>query len=92
MITVDDSINDYLTPVDVSQLQVRRGRQASLMYVRLVEAFVASGEAAVRINVEKMGRKPATVRSALAKALKTTANRETIRVSLIGDDVFLVRR
>ena len=92
VIEADGNIEGYLTPIDVSTLQVRRSRQASLLYVRLMEAFLASGEAAMRVDVEKLKRKPATVRAALVKAVKTTGNQEMIRISLIGNEVFLVRR
>ncbi|HJW74378.1 MAG TPA: hypothetical protein VJ787_01735 [Thermoleophilia bacterium] len=83
---------DYLKPRDISTLVARRGRSASTFYPDLVNAFMASGEAAMEVDVAKIGRKPETVRSALAKAIRTIEVREKVRVSRLGDGVFLIVR
>jgi hypothetical protein len=44
------------------------------------------------VDVAKLGRKPETVRSALAKAVKQAGAQDSVRVSKFGDDVVLVRR
>ena len=88
----DFKFNEYLTIRDVSTLPKRRARPSSIFYPRLVDAFLASGEKAVEVNVGNIGRKPATVRAALAKAVKSGGYEERMRVSLIGDEVFLVLR
>jgi hypothetical protein len=81
---------DYLKPRDVSTLTTRRGRRASTFYPDLVNAFIASGEAAAEVDVAKIGRKPETVRSALAKAIRSLEVRDKARVSMLGDEVFLI--
>ncbi len=81
---------DYLKPRDISTLTSHRGRQASTFYPDLVNAFITSGEAAMEVDVSKIGRKPETVRSALAKAIRTLDVRDKARVSKLGDEVFLI--
>ena len=44
------------------------------------------------VDVAKIGRKPETVRSALAKAIRSAGVRETVRVSKLGDDIILIKR
>jgi hypothetical protein len=83
---------DYLKPRDISTLVTRRGRGASTFYPDLVKAFMESGEAAMEVNVAKIGRKPETVRSALAKSIKSLGVRDKARVSMLGGEVFLVKR
>jgi hydroxymethylpyrimidine/phosphomethylpyrimidine kinase len=83
---------DYLRPRDLATLPVRRGRTASTFYPDLVKAFLDAGEAAMDVDVAKIGRKPETVRSALAKAIRSAGVRDTVRVSKFGDDVILVKR
>ena len=83
---------DYLKPRDISTLTSRRGRQASTFYPDVVKAFVDSGEKAAQVDVAKIGRKPETVRSALAKAIRTLEARHEVRVSKLGDEVFLIAR
>ena len=89
MATDNLNVNEYLKPRDVETLPQRRGREASGLYSGLVEGFVSSGEAAMEVNVKKINRKPATVRSALAKAIKDGGLKEKVRVSLLGDEVIL---
>lgn len=81
---------DYLKPRDVATLTPRRGRQASTFYPDLVKAFIESGDAAAEVDVAKIGRKPETVRSALAKAIRSLEARDKVRVSMLGDEVFLI--
>jgi hypothetical protein len=85
---------DYLKPRDVSTLPQRPGRTASTFYPDLVTAFVESGEAAMDVDVAKIGRRPDTVRSALAKAIKALGAQEQVKVSLLGSgtEVVLLRR
>ena len=83
---------DYLKPRDIATLTSRRGRQASTFYPDVVKAFVDSGEKAAQVDVAKIGRKPETVRSALAKAIRILDVREKVRVSKLGDEVFLIAR
>jgi hypothetical protein len=83
---------DYLKPRDISTLATRRGRQASTFYPDLVRAFVDSGEKAAQVDVARVGRKPETVRSALAKAIRSLDVGDRVRVSKLGDEVFLVAR
>jgi len=83
---------DYLKPRDISTLVTRRGRAASTFYPDLVKAFMESGEAAMEVNVAKIGRKPETVRSALAKSVRTLDVRDKVRVSMLGGEVFLITR
>ena len=45
----------------------------------------------MEVDVAKIGRKPETVRSALAKAIRSRGLQKTVRVSLIGDEVILLR-
>ena len=91
--TNDDlNVSKYLKPRDVKTLPKRRGRVASSFYPSLLEAFVSSGETAMEVNVAKIHRKPATVRSALAKAISSGGFQEKVRVSLIGDEVILLLR
>lgn len=88
----DVNVSEYLTPRDVTTLPKRRGRAASGFYPLVVEAFIASGEGAMQVDVAKIGRKPATVRSALVKAIKAQGCQDKVKVSLIGDEVILVAR
>ena len=88
----DVNVSEYLTPRDVTTLPKRRGREASGFYPLVVEAFIASGEGAMQVDVAKIGRKPATVRSALVKAIKAQGCQDKVKVSLIGDEVILVAR
>jgi hypothetical protein len=83
---------DYLKPRDIATLTTRRGREASTFYPDLVKAFMESGEAAMEVNVAKIGRKPETVRSALAKAIRTLEVRDKVRVSMLGGEVLLITR
>lgn len=92
MIGAEVDIKEYLQPRDVNSLPKRRGRQASTLYALLIEAFVSSGEKAMDVNVAKIGGKPQSVRSALVKAIKVGGFQETVRVSLIGNEVILVLR
>ena len=85
-------ITEYLTPRDVTTLPKRRGREPSDFYPQLVHAFATSGEAAMEVNLTKVGRKPETVRAALAKAIKTGGFQDKIKVSLTGGDVILILR
>jgi hypothetical protein len=88
----DVNISEYLIPRDIETLPKRRGREASNFYPRLVEAFLSSSEAAMQVDVARIGRKPETVRSALAKAIRSAEVQDKMRVSLVGGDVVLVRR
>lgn len=92
MIRNDVSVDEYLIPRDVETLPKRRGREASNFYPRLVEAFLSSSEAAMQVDVTKIGRKPETVRSALAKAIRSAEAQDKMRVSMVSGDVVLVRR
>ena len=88
----DIDVAEFLIPKDVKSLPKRRGREASDFYPRLVEAFLASGEQAMEVDVAKAGRKPQTVRLALAKAIKSGGLQEKVKVSLFGDEVILLLR
>jgi hypothetical protein len=90
----DKKVNaaDFLKPRDLSTLPERRGRGASTFYPELVEAFLASGEAAMDVDVKRIGRKPETVRSALAKAIRALEVQKKVRVSKLGDEVILIAR
>ena len=81
----DKKVNaaDFLKPRDLSTLPERRGRGASTFYPELVEAFLASGEAAMDVDVKRIGRKPETVRSALSKAIRALDNTVTVEDSPI---------
>jgi len=81
---------DYLHPRDPATIVSRRGRQASTFYPDLVTAFLDSGEAAMDVDVAKIGRKPDTVRAALRKAIRMMGAQDRVRVSMIGKDVILV--
>ncbi len=83
---------DYLRPRDISTLPIGRGKTASMFYPGLVEAFLKSGEAAMEVDVEKIGRKPETVRSALAAAIRKLKVQEKVRVSFTGGDVILIAK
>ncbi len=83
---------DYLKPRDPATLPKRRGRSASTFYPDLVKAFLEAGEDAMDVDVEKIGRKPDTVRAALTKAIRTLGLQSEARVSLIAGQVVLVRR
>jgi hypothetical protein len=87
----DFEFNDCLTPRDASTLPTRLTRRSSTFYPGLVDTFIASGEHAMEVNVGRIGRRPATVRAALVKAVKAGGHQERTRVSLIGDEIFLVR-
>ena len=82
----------FLKPRDPATLPKRGGRAASTFYPELVQAFVASGEAAMDVDLKKIGRKSETVRTALAKAVKTAAVQDKVRVAKYGDEVVLIRR
>ena len=82
----------FLKPRDPATLPKRGGRAASTFYPDLVQAFVDSGEAAMDVDVKKIGRKAETVRAALAKAAKTAGVQGKVRVSKYGDEVVLVKR
>jgi len=90
----DKKVNaaDFLKPRDLSTLPERRGRGASTFYPELVEAFLAFGEAAMDVDVARIGRKPETVRSALAKAIRALEMQQKVRVSKLGDEVILIAR
>jgi hypothetical protein len=92
MVTKKVDPADYLKPRDIATLTTHRGRQASTFYPDLVKAFIDSGEKAAEVDVAKIGRKPETVRSALAKAIRSLEVRNKIRVSMLGDEVFLIAR
>ena len=81
---------DYLHPRDPSTIAPRRGRQASTFYPDLVSAFLNTGEAAMDVDVGKIGRKPDTIRAALRKAIRTMGVQDRVRVSMVGKDVILI--
>jgi hypothetical protein len=83
---------EYLRPRDPATIVRRRGRTASTFYPDLVKAFMEAGEAAMDVNVAKIGRKPETVRSALRKAIRTMGVQDKVRVSMLGDEVVLIAR
>ena len=83
---------DFLRPRDIGTLPKRRGRPASTFYPDLVKAFLRSGEAAMDVDVARIGRKPETVRSALAKAIRSLEVQGKVRVSKLGDEVILIAR
>ena len=58
----------------------------------LVEAFMSSDEAAMEVDVAKIGRKPETVRSALAKTIRARGLQDQARVSMRAESVILLRR
>jgi hypothetical protein len=92
MQTEQVDVRVFLKPRDLATIPQRRGRQASTLYARLVEAFVSSGEKAMDVDAQGIGRKPETIRSALAKTIKAAGLHETIRVSLIEGQVILLLR
>jgi len=92
IVTADVNVMEYLKPTDIQSLPKHRGREASTFYPRLVEAFLNSGEAAMQVDVARIGRKPETVRSALAKAIKSGGFQEKVKVSLLGGEVILLLR
>ena len=73
-------------------LVTRRGREASTAYPDLVKAFMESGEAAMEVNIAKIGRKPETVRSALTKTIRSLEVRDKVRVSMLHNEVFLIAK
>ena len=83
---------DYLRPRDPATIVRRRGRTASTFYPDLVKAFIDAGEAAMDVDVAKIGRKPETVRSALRKAIRDMGAQNKVRVSMLGDEVILIAR
>ena len=83
---------DYLKPRDISTVITRRGREASSFYPDLVNAFLEAGQTAMDVDVKKIGRKPETVRSALAKAIRTLKVQDKVRVSMIKNEVILVAK
>ena len=83
---------DYLKPRDINTLPTRRGRQASTFYPDLVSAFLKAGEQAMDVDIKKIGRKPETVRSALAKAIRKMLVQDKERVSIIKGEVFLIAK
>jgi hypothetical protein len=82
----------FLKSRDPATLPKRGGRAASTFYPELVKAFLEKGEKAMDVDVAKLGRKPETVRSALAKAVKQAGAQDSVSVSKFGDEVVLVRR
>jgi hypothetical protein len=82
----------YLKSRDITTLPTRRGRVASTFYPDLVNAFINSGQAAMDVDVAKIGRKPETVRSALTKAIRTLDAQDKVRVSMFKDEVILVAK
>ncbi len=82
----------YLTPRDPATIPTRRGRAASAFYPNIVKAFLESGEQAMDVDVERIGRKPDTIRSALIKAIRALDKNDVVRVALISGEVILVRR
>jgi len=82
----------YLKTRDVGTLPTRRGRTASTFYPDLVKAFLDAGEPAMDVDVAKIGRKPETVRSALAKSIRTLGVQDKVRVSMFKDEVILVAK
>lgn len=90
----DNKVNvaDFLKPRDIRTLPQRKGRKASSFYPDLVNAFLNSGEAAMDVDVTRIGRKPETVRSALAKAIRSLDVQKKVRVSKLGDEVILIAR
>jgi hypothetical protein len=84
--------NDYLKPRDITTLVSRRGREASTFYPDLVNAFLEAGEAAMDVDVRKIGRKPETVRSALAKAIRKLGVQDKVRGSMLKDEVILIAK
>lgn len=85
-------VREYLRPIDVNSLPKNRGRKASTFYPDLVEAFLSSDEAAMEVDVAKIRRKPETVRSALAKTIRSRGLQDQARVSMRGEGVILLRR
>ena len=83
---------DFLKPRDITTLVSRRGREASTFYPDLVNAFLQAGEAAMEVDVVKIGRKPETVRSALAKAIRKLGVQDKVRVSMLKDEVILIAK
>jgi len=83
---------DYLRPRDPATIVGRRGRSASTFYPDLVVAFMAAGEPAMDVDVAKIGRKPETVRSALRKAIRAKGVQDSVRVSMLGNEVILIKR
>lgn len=82
----------YLKPRDISSLTGRRGREASTFYPDLIDAFMQAGEVAMDVDVAQIGRKPETVRSALAKAIRAKKLQDKVRVSMLAKEVILVKR
>jgi hypothetical protein len=83
---------DFLKPRDIRTLPQRQGRKASTFYPDLVKAFLAAGEPAMDVDVARIGRKPETVRSALAKSIRALDAQKKVRVSKLGDEVILIAR
>ncbi len=83
---------DFLKPRDPATLPHRRGRSPSSFYPDLVQAFAASGEKAMDVDVARIGRKADTVRQALHKAIRAAGLQSSIKVSRYGDEVVLTKR
>ena len=88
----DVDVMGFLKPKDVESLPKRGGRQASTFYPRLLQGFVSSGERAMEVDVARIGRKPETVRLALAKAIKSGELEAKVKVSLVDKEVILLLR
>ena len=82
----------FLKSRDTATLPKRGGRAASTFYPELVRVFLEKGEQAMEVDVVKIGRKPETVRAALATAVRQAGAQDSVRVSKFGDEVVLVRR
>jgi hypothetical protein len=74
-----------LVPED---LPPARRRAGSSIYTDMLENFVEMREKSVRVEYE---RKPATVYISLKRAIRTNPKYKSLRVSLRGDAVFLVK-
>lgn len=90
--SADMAVAGLLRPRDIASLPSRRGRQASALYPNLIRAFLAAGEPAMDVDSERIGRKPETVRTALARAVKKLGVQHKVRVAKVGDDVVLIYR
>jgi hypothetical protein len=82
---------DLLKPRDPATLPQGPGRSPSALYPALVQAFVASGEQAMDVDVKRIGRKPDTVRQALQKAIVKAGLKGKMRVGRYGEEVVLIK-
>jgi hypothetical protein len=92
MVSGELDVNEYLAPRDPSSLPRRRGREASTFYPRMVEAFLSANQAAMEVDVAKIGRRPETVRAALVKSIKSLGVQDRARVTFAAGQVLLIRR